>query len=339
MPAIITLDEVRNLLQIPTGDKINIVNKDRLEKKKYCKCGCGKEIIIKPIHKHNGIPDYISGHNCKGKNNPMYGKPGWNKDLTKDTDPRVRKSGENISKTHKERGVSKGKNNPMFGVHLSRSVETKIKQGKTLKEGIASGRTKPGMLGKTAWNKGLTKETDPRVMQYCKNIKGRHRTKEANKKQSKTMKEGFAFGRIVWNKGKTKEECPQLACSKENKKRMKKRWQDTEYRERTIKNILKGTMKRPTSFEDVLLKIIKKYNLPYKYVGDGSFLIGYKNPDFININGDKVCIEVYNDYHHPSNYEEIRSKHFAKYGWKTRFVSEDNIDNEDYIFKTLNADF
>jgi len=38
-------------------------------------CGCGQEIIIKKYHKWYGIPDYISGHNSRIKNNKgMYGK-------------------------------------------------------------------------------------------------------------------------------------------------------------------------------------------------------------------------------------------------------------------------
>jgi hypothetical protein len=28
-----------------------------------CKCGCGREIIIKPHHKYTGVPKYILGHN------------------------------------------------------------------------------------------------------------------------------------------------------------------------------------------------------------------------------------------------------------------------------------
>ena len=32
-----------------------------------CKCGCGKEIIVKPYHKYYGIPNYISGHHQVGK--------------------------------------------------------------------------------------------------------------------------------------------------------------------------------------------------------------------------------------------------------------------------------
>lgn len=56
---------------------------------KLCKCGCGKEIIIKPHHKYHGIPSFLKGHHIKlsnpmhreeikekikGDKNPFYGK-------------------------------------------------------------------------------------------------------------------------------------------------------------------------------------------------------------------------------------------------------------------------
>jgi len=32
---------------------------------------------------------------------------------------------------------------------------------------------------------------------------------------------------------------------------------------------------------------------------------------FININGEKICIEVGNTYHHKNDYEQKRKEHFA----------------------------
>ena len=34
-----------------------------------CKCGCGKEIILKPYHKWYGVPKYFRGHSSKVHNN------------------------------------------------------------------------------------------------------------------------------------------------------------------------------------------------------------------------------------------------------------------------------
>jgi very-short-patch-repair endonuclease len=66
------------------------------------------------------------------------------------------------------------------------------------------------------------------------------------------------------------------------------------------------------------MEIIKKYNLPFAYCGDGSLLIGYKNPDFYETNGKKICIEVANkvSFQHPEGWDRKRIEHFAKYGWR-----------------------
>lgn len=87
---------------------------------------------------------------------------------------------------------------------------------------------------------------------------------------------------------------------------MKEKWQNEKFREETLSKLFKGLQNRPTSLEKQMIDFIKQHNLPYKYVGDGSFWIGRKNPDFININGGKKLIEVGNLYHHQDNYEDQR---------------------------------
>lgn len=136
---------------------------------------------------------------------------------------------------------------------------------------------------------------------------------------------------------KALERCKNPKVISKMKIRMKKLWQTNEYREKTIEAILKGSLKRPTSLEKDMMKIIDKHNLPYKYVGDGSFLIGYKNPDFININGEKKLIEVGNVYHHQGNYKQHREAHFKKYGWKSYFFIGQKL-NEDQIINILKGE-
>lgn len=59
-------------------------------------------------------------------------------------------------------------------------------------------------------------------------------------------------------------------------------------RKLTKEHIRKSLMKRPmSSLEIKVQKVIDKYILPYKFVGNGMFFIENKNPDFININGEK----------------------------------------------------
>lgn len=53
--------------------------------KKFCDCGCGKEIIIKWHHKYYGIPKFMVGHGKKSEQtilkriatNKLKGNPHW----------------------------------------------------------------------------------------------------------------------------------------------------------------------------------------------------------------------------------------------------------------------
>ena len=172
----------------------------------------------------------------------------------------------------------------------------------------------------------------PKGYRYTSGMSGKHHSEATKKKigikSGKTRKGRFypnsgqfKSGMIPWNKGKTHP-------------KLKKLWEDKNYKEKTVKSILKGLMNRPTSLEEEFIEIIKKHNLPYKYVGDGSFFIDCKNPDFININGKKICIEVANTYHHSKDYPKERIKHFKKYGWKC-FVFRTNTLDERVVLKQL----
>ena len=109
------------------------------------------------------------------------------------------------------------------------------------------------------------------------------------------------------------------------------RWDNGQWREKQIKKIMSGWWNRPTSLEKQMIEIIERYSLPYKYVGDGSFLIGFKNPDFININSKKICVEVANIYHHDDNYETKRKKHFKNYGWECVVFRGDELREEQVL--------
>lgn len=115
-------------------------------------------------------------------------------------------------------------------------------------------------------------------------------------------------------------------------------WQDPELRERRIRNTLKGLLKRPTSLEQRFIKFFTDHRLPFKYVGDGSFLIGYKNPDFVNTDGRKIVIEVSNSFFHRDkpDWATKRAAHFKKYGWDCIILETDkSYLSEDFIFETL----
>jgi len=138
---------------------------------------------------------------------------------------------------------------------------------------------------------------------------GKRHTKKSIEKMRETLK-----GRIPWNKGKT-------GC----------------YSEEILKRILHRRI--PTSLEEKFQSIVNKYNLPYKYVGDGSFIIGRYNPDFINTNSEKIAVEVYARYYKKRNNISIedwkikRSEVFRQYGWEIVYFNEIEVNEENVLSK------
>gem|GEM_PF-4805918 len=86
-----------------------------------------------------------------------------------------------------------------------------------------------------------------------------------------------------------------------------------------------------------MLDIIQKYNLSYKYTGDGAFWIENINPDFVNNNGEKIIIEVWGKYWH--NREDNRKRDeeklitLQKYGWKRIVFWDDEINELNVLNK------
>jgi len=77
----------------------------------------------------------------------------------------------------------------------------------------------------------------------------------------------------------------------------KNKYQDMEFKNNRIRQIMRGCTARPTIPELRLDDILQKhFPNSYKYTGNREFVIGGKNPDFVNINGQKKLIEMYGDY-------------------------------------------
>ena len=75
----------------------------------------------------------------------------------------------------------------------------------------------------------------------------------------------------------------------------------------------------------VLLQEI--YPNEYKYCGNFSVIIGGKNPDFFNINGQKKVIEMYGDHWHDPGSEAPRIEHFKSYGFDCLVIWEHELKN------------
>ncbi len=160
-------------------------------------------------------------------------------------------------------------------------------------------------------------------------------------KKRKTCEEWLNSKRFAGKKhtGKTKllmsiNNCNNRQEIKALKKELaKKQWKNSEIKEKMIEGVLKSRFKRPTKLEQKFIELFKKYNLPFNYCGDGSLIIGFKNPDFVESDGEKICLEVGNKSEKNifskqkswKIYERDRIKHFAKYGWKCIVLWEDEL--------------
>lgn len=106
-----------------------------------------------------------------------------------------------------------------------------------------------------------------------------------------------------------------------------------------IKKRLKGLIKRPNKLETQLIQLINQNNLPYKYVGDGSFILGNKNPDFINYNGKKQVIELFGQYWHtePMISQPIQERIdlFKSYGFECLIIWDYELDNPVKVIRRI----
>ncbi len=227
---------------------------------------------------------------------------------------------------------------------ISLGIRRAIQEGKLI-----------GHPGRIAWNKGMSKKNGDFL------IYGKPRSNETRLKMSKaaTGREKSEDHKMKISLGLNgKKQSPEVR--KKISEKMRLRWSDSEYRKRVMPSYFghppwnKGkpecfdatavakmlTHRGRTSLETKFQGIIDKNNLPYKFVGDGSFMIGRKNPDFININGEKIAIEVYARYYKLRHAETIkewkeeRERVFREYGWEAIFFDETQV-NESNVLNQL----
>lgn len=102
-----------------------------------------------------------------------------------------------------------------------------------------------------------------------------------------------------------------------------------------IMAVINGLMKRPSSYEKKISELCIEKGLPFIYTGNGTFLIGHKNPDFVN-KEKRIAIEVYHNYFKIrefgscEEYEKQRSEYFAKYGYNTIFIRTEEIEDKNW---------
>ena len=218
-----------------------------------------------------------------------------------------------------------------------------------------------GLKGRVAWNKGIShsekwkrhlsenhvgmtgkhpsKETKQKMREANLGKKawneGKHLTEE-HKQKIRESNKGKNIGKIPWNKGLTKFTDERVA--EYGRKGGKTRKEDPNYnlvaqkrcKESMTywKNLQKSLNLKPNKAEQSLGHILQSI-CPgeYKYVGDFSFILGGKNPDFMNVNGKKKLIELFGDYWHKGEDPQIRIDFFKQFGFDTLVIWEKELKN------------
>jgi hypothetical protein len=175
--------------------------------------------------------------------------------------------------------------------------------------------------------------------------------REWNQEEEQTLKTYFSksskeatlilLPRRNWCAIKQKARKMRLPLSCDIKEQQRQRFKELNKDPTFRRKRLKALCQKPTRPERQLMKIIEAHNLPYKYVGDGSFIIEGFNPDFINTNGKKHIIEVFGRVWHDTlvchwcRTELGRIMTYNSYGYKTLVIWDDEMNNEDAIAKSI----
>jgi hypothetical protein len=214
-----------------------------------------------------------------------------------------------------------GADNPMYGRCGVLSGMYGKKHTDETKRKISQSR-----IGVKVWNKGLNKYNDIRINKYAEKIKGRVRSLEHSRNISIAKKKQKINLTIEQKK----------VLSLANKKNFK----DLEY----CKWWGRIHAVKPTQLEIKLNELLSiHYPEQWKYTGDFKYVIDGYNPDFININGYKICIETYHPYYKIkkwntiNRYKKLRRYHYGKYGWRVIFLEYDDVyKNPNYCMGKIN---
>jgi len=168
--------------------------------------------------------------------------------------------------------------------------------------------TKRPECSHAAWNKGLTKETSPSLAKMA--INRSHPVYEQTRKN---------IAAACANRKEKNPEWYKNICAANRKNAEARRGVPRSVE--TMRRIM--NLRKPTSIERQFIDLTKKYNLPYKYVGDGNFWIGNANPDFINTDkSQREVVELYGDFWHRNHNPQDRIDKFAKSNFRCTVIWE-----------------
>lgn len=110
-----------------------------------------------------------------------------------------------------------------------------------------------------------------------------------------------------------------------------------------VKEIITRLRISPNKPELKLISLFKKNNLSYDFVGDGSFILGGQNPDFVNVNGQKKIIEFFGEYWHDPRERKTSWKRqefgrkaiFSQFGFDTLIIWENELKDMSTVLEKI----
>ena len=212
--------------------------------------------------------------------------------------------GKILSKETKEKmsKAKKGKNNPNYGKHPSKEVARRMSESHK--------------------GKSFSEEHKEKMSENHAGMKGKQHSEKTRRKLSDV------------NKGKKHSE----ETKRKKSESMKKRWKDPNsifHTEEHWKKINKGLEILPNKPEIKILNILNEiFPNEWEYVGNFSFWIDGKNPDFVNYDKKKI-IEHFGDWWHSKEitgidnkiHEQERIDHFKKEGYETLIIWEHELED------------
>lgn len=143
---------------------------------------------------------------------------------------------------------------------------------------------------------------------------------------------------------------------KQRSEHMKKRWSDPVERRKLSSTIVtqekkrqimkqhcdepgylkKILSKRAASNEEIaFMKFLAEQHFSYQFVGDGTLVLGGKNPDFLSLDGKKRLIELWGDVYHQRHMPQSRIDHFNQFGYKTLIIWASEMSDPEQVAEKI----